>query len=436
MKKITLHILLALAVYVPALCMSKSNPAASNLLAELKATLAKRKAAKKIETRLAHRRSVMKDSDTDSDSMASQGYLENITPSKSTPPSCPARSLTPPALAALDTTASMPATHPESSSSSTSSSEYSTSSDDDTAYASDFSDIEPQATYTVKQESYSTGLFGEHLTTPTGLLAHLSRIKEAKQPLANCYQHSVSQYLDKALLSLADTVIEQLTVKQNSDFIQKLAALKELKGIIDQLNVLKSLAEYHNLTATHATIQRAEKAAQYHALSIDETEQLATKSIRAQKAPLNEAWSSAKILTRAIRLKKGAVGMPSNSAAMDALTFRVAQTLKLQAQTANVSSQATDLLQAQQLLRILKAKQFPLNPHSTRALFEALMALESKVDEERKAHETNALILEDDIERVLEKLTAYVQEEAKNHTLSAQANTGTTTCPDSDAQDE
>lgn len=330
-------------------------------------------------------------------------------------------------------------TAPEKISSSSSSLSTDVSSSEDEGFESDLSDIESAPQLEVEQIPYNTGVFGHTLASPEGLIAHLQTRQDAQNPLGPCYQHAVGQHLDNALLAHTQSLDAHIRAQADKDdFVAQLTGLTRMKALVEELNHMKALAEYHGLIASPAQIARAEQAARDYKQHIARTKQRAVQEVEAQDVSLNELWGAREKLDRLKRLKQAKIGTPTNTAAMDTVILSTAHALQ-QAVDSNIpADHANTVQQAQELMKILKGKKFPLNPHTVKQLFEALTALEAKIAQERESSTEKALMDQYDIERVTDALAAYVKQEAAQHTLSGAGEDAAeiNVCPTPDIRDD
>lgn len=413
--------------------MHQHAPGSQAVLAELMQTIARRKAQKKLEKGLAHRRERIEDSDSDTlpddtDIMAS-AHIPAAPPA----PLCASDST--PVRPSRSNTDSSATTAPENSPASSSSDE--TTSSEDEGFESDLSDIEQAPQLDVKQVPYSTGVFGHTLATPEGLIAHLQTRQDSENPLERCFQHAVGQHLDNALLAHTQSLDAHIRAQDGeNDFVAQLTELARMKAIVEELNHMKELAEYHGLIASPAQIARAEQVVREYRGHIERTKQRALQEVEAQDASLSTLWGAQQKLDRLKRLKRAKIGIPAHTAAMDTVILSTAQALQQAVESDAFDDHTAIIQQARELMKILRGKKFPLNPHTVKQLFEALIALEAKIAEEREEATDRTLMEQYDVERVADALAAYVEQEAAQHTLSGAQAGDADACPTPDERDD
>lgn len=433
--KIFYALIALLCINSDVLSMMGPGNGSGDVLAELMATIAKRKKAKRIARGVTARRAAIADS-SDSDDDNSDSVVPHLSDGALAPAASPASSRgTAPQTTSRATV--RPAA-PVVDGSSSGSDDDSDSSDDD-GYKSDVSDIEEVLPASVDQVEYSTGMFGGTITTPEGLIAHLEARMEAAIILDPCYQTSVSQKLDTALLTIVQRLTAHIAAQADqSDVAARLAALNQMKSMINQLNDLRCLALYHGLIISSGVATKAEQAARAYKRHIAATALLAKKAVQAHDAALSDQWGVEYTLDRAAQLKRSSVGKAENTASLDALMQKITADLSLATEGDKAVNPAAIVAQAQQLIKTLRVKQVPLNPHSVKSLLDALLALEAKIAEKREGDETSALVDQYGIERAVKKLSAYVKQETAERTqsLGVGAGAGASSKPTSDDRDK
>jgi hypothetical protein len=437
-NKLCYALLALLCINFNVICMGPAGSA--EVLAELMATLAKRKQQKRITKGVISRRSAIvessdSESDTDvvnADAISAASHIRMPSP----PPAPPAATDTTQRVKQLPVPPQRQASV-ASKDSSSSSSDDSSSSDED-GFASDLSDMEDAHPADVDQLPYSVGMFGHTLTTVEGLIAHLQTRLDTENPLEPRYQHSVSQHFDNALLAATQHLTGLIrTQTDQADIAIGLSGLAEMKACVTQMNQLKSLAEYHNLIASTVQVEKAEQAAKAYKQHIATMKSVAMQAIEAHDTSLSAQWGAARVLERAKRLKREKVGLPVNAAALDALTQETAMALRLATEDDTYIDPIATVQQAKELIRILKGKKVPLNPYSVNELLNALLALEAKIAQQDESTTERSLVERYTIERVVEKLSAYVVKEAAERTQSLGAGAADTdTCPVPDVRDD
>ncbi len=426
--KIFYALIALLCINSDVLSMMGPGNGSGDVLAELMATIAQRKKAKRIARGVTARRAAIADS-SDSDDDSPSAHAPQLSDGAFAPAPSPARSRGTAPRPITKTAPARPAP-PVPDDTSSDSDDDSDESDDESGYTSDVSDIEEVLPASVDQVEYSTGMFGGSITTPEGFIAHFQAQMDAQTPLDVAYQASVSQKLDTALLATAQTLTAHIAAqKDQSDIAARLAALNQMKSMIDQLNQLKSLAIYHTLIVGDGASRSAEQSARAYKRHIAATALFATQAVQAHDTALSNQWGVNYTLDRAAQLKRSSVGKAANTASLDAIMQKITADLGLATEGDEAVDPAAIIAQAQQLIKTLRVKRVPLNPHSVKALLDALLALETKIAEKREGDETSALIDQYGIERAVEKLSAYIEQEAAAHSTQLGAGASAASAP-------